>query len=199
MRTAFCFNLDGTVTTTELLPCIGSELGISDEIAALTRATMNGHIAFEQSLKLVCLLLGELPTDKVNEIVSNASLDEEIVGFIQSRKENCFVVTAKPDIWVSSISDRCGCEVLSSEVVVEGNKLRPSRILDKGDAVSSIRGRGYERIVAIGNNSNDVPMLASADIRIVFGGYFAPSQSAIAEAEYIIYERSSLCRMVRAL
>jgi phosphoserine phosphatase len=199
MRTAFCFNLDCTVTTTELLPCIGSELGISDEIAALTKATMNGHIPFEQSLKLVCLLLGEIPTDKVSEIVSNVSLDEEIVGFIQSRKEDCFVLTAKPAIWVNPIAGRCGCEVFSSKGVMDGNKLRLSRILDKGNAVSVVRGRGYERIVAIGNSSNDVPMLESADVRIVFGGYFVPSQSAITEAEYIIYERSSLCRMLRAL
>jgi phosphoserine phosphatase len=199
MRTAFCFNLDGTVTTTEVLPCIASEIGISDEIATLTRATMDGCIAFEPALKLLCLILGQVPTDKVHAIVSNIPLDEGIFSFIHNHKADSFLVTGKLDIWVQSISGSCGCEIFSSTSIVEGDKIRLKMILNKGDAVSELRARGYDRIVAIGNSAIDVPMLIAADIAIVFGGVLSPSQLAISVSDYIIHERAALCRMLQML
>lgn len=199
MRTAFCFNLDGTVTTVEVLPCIASEIGISDEVSTLTRATMDGCIAFEASLKLLCLILGQVPTEKVHTIVSNIPLDGVIFSFIQKNKADSFLVTGKLDIWVQSISHSCGCEVFSSKSMIERGKLRLKRIMNKGDAVSEIRARGYDRIVAIGNNAIDAPMLNAADIAIVFGGVLAPSQLAISVSDYIIHERAALCRMLHML
>ena len=39
-KTAYCFDLDGTVTQEEILPEIANVLGIKEEIYALTKATM---------------------------------------------------------------------------------------------------------------------------------------------------------------
>lgn len=75
MKTAFCFDLDGTLTKTEILPCIASDLGVSDEIATLTRATMEGHIEFEPSFRLRCLILGQVAPEVVRAIVTNIPLD----------------------------------------------------------------------------------------------------------------------------
>lgn len=199
MRTAFCFNLDGTVTTTEILPCIASEIGVSDEIATLTRATMDGHIAFEPSIKLLCLLLGQVPTEKIHAIVSNIPLDEAIYSFINTHKADSFLVTGKLDVWVKPISGSCGCKIYSSTSTIEGGTTRLNMILNKGDAVSAIRARGYDRIVAIGNSAIDVPMLIAADVAIVFGGAFSPSQIAISVSDYIIHESVALCRMLQTL
>lgn len=38
-------------------------------------------------------------------------------------------------------------------------------ILHKGDAVTSLRGE-FERIVAVGEGMNDVPMFEAADLRV---------------------------------
>ena len=42
MTTAYCFDLDGTLTRQELLPLIASSVGLEDEISVLTQATIDG-------------------------------------------------------------------------------------------------------------------------------------------------------------
>ena len=199
MRTAFCFDLDGTVTTTEVLPCIASEIGVADEIAALTRATMDGHIAFEASFRLRCLILRQVPTDKVRSIVANIPLDESIFAFIQANSSDSFLVTGNLDVWVQPIAEKCGCEIYSSTGFMDGGSLVLEKILNKGDAIAEIRKRGYDRVVAVGDGANDVPMLTAADIGIAFGGVHLPSSVTVAAADYIIQEGAALCRMLETL
>lgn len=200
MKTAFCFDLDGTITTTEILPCIASEIGVSDEIATLTRATMDGHIEFEPSFRLRCLILGQVPPERVRSIVSSIPLDESILSFIQMRKADSFIITGNLDLWVQPILDICGCEMYSSEASIAADGVvKLEKIVSKADAVAAIRRRGYDRIVAIGDGANDVPMLVSADIGIAFGGVHSPAPAAVLASNYIIHEGTALCKMLRAL
>ena len=43
MRTAFCFDLDNTITRQEILPVLADDLGLADDMAVLTRLTMDGR------------------------------------------------------------------------------------------------------------------------------------------------------------
>ena len=199
MRTAFCFDLDGTVSTTEILPCIASEIGVADEIATLTRVTMDGHIAFEPSFRLRCLILGQVPPERVREITEAIPLDEAILEFIQSAPDQCFLVTGNLDIWIEPIVQRCGCGLYSSRASVTDGVLKLDSILHKADAIRDIRARGFDRIVAIGDGANDVPMLHAADVGVAFGGVHAPAPTAAEAADYIVNEGEALCKLLRAL
>ena len=199
MRTAFCFDLDGTVTTTEILPCIASELGISDEIALLTRATMDGIISFEASFRLRYLILSRVEISRIRDIVVEIPTDPAIVAFIQENKNDSFLVTGNLDIWIEPLLSLCGCRVFSSESFVDDCVPKIKTILNKADAVVDIRAMGYDRIVAVGDGANDVPMLSTADVSIAFGGVHSPSIAAKNASNYIIHEGSTLCKMLRAL
>src|SRR5690606_31848661 len=133
-RTAYCFDLDGTLTSTEILPCIAAELGISEEIATLTRITMEGLITFEESLRLRVAILGRVPLRTVHAIVDDIPLDSRIVSFIRSKPDQCFVVTGNLDIWVKRIIDRLGCSGSASVAVVQNGTICLQRILNKADA-----------------------------------------------------------------
>jgi HAD superfamily phosphoserine phosphatase-like hydrolase len=199
MRTAFCFDLDGTVTRTEILPSIASELGIAEEIATLTRATMDGFIDFIPSFRLRCLILGTIPPERISQIVAAVPLNNDVVGFIKGNSANCFLVTGNLDIWVGRIAEQCGATLYSSVATFKDGKLSLETILNKGDAIEDIRARGFDRVVAIGDGANDMPMFRAADVSIAFGGVHAPSHAAITAADYVIHEGEALCSLLEAL
>ena len=197
--TAFCFDLDGTVTTIEVLPCIASELGISEEMAVLTRSTMDGHIPFDSSFRLRCLLLGQICEDKVRKIVAEVPLDPHISEFIRERSSDCYIVTGNLDIWIRPLIEKLGCSAFSSSGVYHDGMLRVENILKKSDAVAQLKDRGYQRVVAVGDGANDSDMLREASMGIAYGGVHSPAVSAIDAADAIVYESSTLCRLLRTL
>lgn len=198
-KTAYCFDLDGTITTTEILPCIASELGISEEMATLTRSTMDGHIPFDSSFRLRCLLLGQIALPRIRQLVSQVPLDEEIVDFIRKHADDCYIVTGNLDIWIEPIVEMLGCSYFSSKAYFDDGFLRVNNIIDKAQVIGELKKSGYERIVAVGDGANDAGMLQEATFGIAYGGVHSPAPIAITSSNAIVHDSSTLCRLLRTL
>jgi HAD superfamily phosphoserine phosphatase-like hydrolase len=200
MKTAYCFDLDGTVTQTEILPVIAAELGMTDEIEVLTRATMDGLIPFDASFRLRCLVLGLVPPETIATVVASIPLHSDILEFIQSRQADCFLVTGNLDIWVAPIVQRCGCGAYTSTAVNKDGRLCVDHILNKAHVVEKLREqKGYERIVAVGDGANDVGMLDMADIGIAYGGVHPPAGPALTVSDLVINDGTTLCKLLKTL
>lgn len=198
--TAFCFDLDGTLTTTELLPCIAAELGVAGEIATLTRLTMDGLIPFEDSLRLRTLILGQVPVSRVHDILASVPVSEVLLDFVRSRRDRCFVVTGNLDIWIAPLIQRLGCQAFSSKAVLVDGMVRLESILSKDDAVHAVRASGrFGRVVAVGDGANDVAMLRAADVGIAFGGVHTPATPAIQAANLVLHDAGTLCKLLKEL
>jgi phosphoserine phosphatase len=200
MSTAYCFDLDGTITTLEILPCIAAELGIAGEIATLTRLTMDGHIPFTDSLRLRALILGQVPVQRVHEIIAAVPLEPSLLEFMSEYRSQCFIVTGNVDAWVGPLLQRLGCRWFCSEATEDNGRLALKRILDKGDAVRRLRVENeFQRFVAVGDGANDVSMLEAADIAIAYGGVHPPTPATIAAADLVINDPDTLCTLLKAL
>lgn len=199
MKTAFCFDLDGTITTEEILPLLAREIGLYEEISALTDATINGIIPFQKSFMLRCRLLREIPISRVRQIISTVGLHDKVVRFIQSRPEDCFIITGNLDVWVGPLAHTIGGNLFSSTAREENDTLQTiETVINKGDIVVDLKDR-YDRIIAVGDGMGDVGMFENADIRIAYGGVHNPIQTLVELSDYVIFNETALCRTLDTL
>jgi len=198
--TAFCFDLDGTVTRLEVLPVIAAELGLAEEIGFLTQMTIRGQIPFEMSFRLRCRLLAEIEVDTVARIVAQVPLEERIADFIRAHREQCYVVTGNLDVWVRRLAASLGCRMFSSraETRADGRLGALTQVLRKSSAIRELRGQ-YDRVVCIGEGFNDLPMFEEADLGVAYGGVHPPAREVIDNAAYVVGEGETLCRLLHTL
>lgn len=195
----YAFDLDGTVTREETLPKIARALGLEDEMRLLTQLTLKGEIAFEQSFKLRFHILNGIELERIQEIMRDVVIDEQIGSFIKNNKDRCAIVTGNLDYWIKPLGEILGCEIYSSQgEVLFDNRLRLKKILRKSEAIRFMREKS-KRIVAVGDSFNDIPMFEEADIAIAYGGVHAPVDSAIVNSDYVVYDGGSLCRLLKML
>lgn len=200
MRTAFCFDLDGTISSREILPAIASELGLAEEMTLLTSLTLRGLIPFESSFRLRCSILKQVPVSRVREIVADIPLDAAIEDFVRKNRQRCAVVTGNLDVWVQDVLNRLECRAFTSCGTVAADYLSSiSSILSKDAAVETFRDEKFERVVAIGDGFNDLPMFETADIGVAYGGVHPPVPEIVQNADYVVCRGSSLCRLLNTL
>lgn len=195
----FAFDLDGTVTKIETLPLLAEELDLADEMKLLTDLTLRGKIPFERSFRMRYLILRNIPLKRIQEIMDAVPLDEEISEFIRAHKDDCAIVTGNLDCWVAPIVEKLGCKIFSSiSSADEKNLLVLKSILDKGAAIRELK-KFSNRVIAVGESFNDVPMFEEANISIAYGGVHKPVSAAISVSDYVVYDGGALCRLLEML
>lgn len=199
MSTAFAFDFDGTVTKQELLPAIANSLGLTEEIKILTDLTIQGVLPFETSFRLRFAILKSVNISEVQEAVSKIELDQDIVKFINNNRNKCFIVTGNIPEWISPLTSQLKCKIISSTALVHNNQpVTLSSIINKGTPILSLR-KYFQRIVAVGEGANDIPMFDAADIGIAYGGIHKPSDSLTKISDYIVFKSEALCRLLNTL
>jgi len=199
MSKAFCFDLDGTITSQEILPLLSKEVGLYEEFNALTAATIRGVIPFTNSFLLRCRLLNEIPISRVQTIVGHVGLNQEVVSFIAKNRQNSFVVTGNLDVWIAPLISRLGCRFFTSVANANGDSLlNVKHVINKGDVIKELRTK-FSEIIAIGDGMGDVPMFEQADVRIAFGGVHNPIETLTQLSDYVVFHERSLCRLLNTL
>lgn len=194
----FAFDLDGTVTTEEILPRLAREIGLEREMALLTRLTLDGSIDFEVSFRLRFHLLRHIPLGRAREIVVATPLDPAIAGFIREHAAQCVIMTGNVDCWIEPLLERLNCACWCSKTAISEDGPRLVSILDKGRAVRELKKRGH-RVIAIGESANDVPMFREADMGIAYAGVHEPAEALKEVAGRMAANGKELCAMLAAM
>ena len=198
-KVVFGFDLDGTITSQEILPQISRQVDLFDEISVLTEATIRGVIPFEKSFRLRVRLLRDVPISRVQNVVSGIPLNQQVADFIAEFQDHCFVLSGNLDVWIKPLVDRLGCPFFLSEANSQGDQLEGiAKILDKGKAVRELK-QTFDTVVVIGEGMNDVPMFEVADIKIAFGGVHSPNQTLLKLSDFVTYGEAGLCRLLKSL
>ena len=95
----FLFDLDGTVTSKETLPIIAAHFNCSEQIADLTARTVQGNVPFVESFIRRVNILGRFSIKEISSLLETIELNKHILGFINSHKEDCVIVTGNLTCW----------------------------------------------------------------------------------------------------
>lgn len=197
--TMFLFDLDGTITKEETLPIIAKHFHIEEEIEQLTKETLEGNIPFVESFIRRVHILGQLPVDEIEEVLSKVETNDAVINFIKKNRENCAIVTGNIHEWVSGILSKIDCDSYSSSAVIANNKVEKlTYILKKETIVSDYINKG-KKVVFIGDSNNDVEAMRVANISIGCGITHQPAPSVFSVVDYIVYSEDSLCRLLNQL
>ena len=98
MKTAFCFDLDGTLTKEEILPQIAKHVDLFEEIDLLTNITMDGLITFDKSFKLRTKLLSTIPISIVKKTIGKIRIDYDLKKFVNENRNDCYIITGNLDV-----------------------------------------------------------------------------------------------------
>lgn len=192
----FIFDLDGTITSAETLPIIAKTFKVHEEIAQLTKDTVDGKIQWKESFVERVALLKHVPVNDINLLLEHTPLYNNIVEFIQKRKDDCCIATGNLDCWVDALCSRIGCAYYSSEAIVANNRIvEISHIIEKADVVQNLQRKGH-KVVFIGDSNNDVNAMLKSDIAIAYGASHKPSKFCLSAADHVAFTEKDLMSLL---
>jgi len=195
--TVFLFDFDGTITAAELLPLIAREVDLEEQIAALTRDTMDGRLPFDESFRSRVELLRTTPVARVAEIVAEAPVHGRLLEWIVAHRERCWVVTGNLDCWVGDWMARHDLRCFASTAALQdGEVAGVETILHKETVLGQFAG---QRTVMVGDGANDAQIMADADIGIGFATLHDLPPVVLEVADWVVLNEEALCRTLSQL
>lgn len=195
----FIFDLDGTVTSEEIVPKIAKKFHVENAVRALTDDTVSGNIPFVESFIRRVHTLSHLPVDEIAAFLENTRLYSGVVNFIHLHTEQCIIVTGNLDCWVSGLCQKTGCQIFASIAEVENNRVvKLSKILRKEKIVTNFQAQG-DTVVFIGEGNNDLEAMRAADISIASALTHKPANAVLGITDYVVYKEEALCRQLNQL
>ncbi|MBS1072599.1 phosphoserine phosphatase SerB [Gluconobacter cerinus] len=174
-------DMDSTVVTGETLDEMAAVLGVGEQVAAITRASMNGEIDFETSIEQRVALLAGKSASVLEDVWKNVTLTDGAKELVQTmRKHNArtALVSGGFTWFTQRVAELCGFDENHGNIleIVDGKMtgklggpvLGPDAKLTHLEALTTERGVQLRAALTTGDGANDIPMLASAGLGLAF-------------------------------
>ncbi len=176
------FDFDGTLSDSEMTVLLGRQVGVADEMEAITARAMNNEIGYAQSLRERCRLLDGLSVTAAETAVDQVRLRPgatEVLSALDDAGVTTAILTGGFERGVRAALDRAGVDVdtlVANRLPAAGGELTgavegPLVEGTKDDALDVLTGALEEPMtdtVAVGDGANDLPMLDAAGLAVGF-------------------------------
>ena len=181
------FDMDSTLIQQEVIDELARSVGCYDQVAAITESAMRGELDFEQSLKARVKLLKGVPTSIWETLRTSGTITftpgaADLISALKNAGWKCAVLSGgftPLANWVKEtlgldyafanfLQEDVGAGVLTGELVegkpiVHGEKKKELLL-----SLAEENGMERVRVVAVGDGSNDLPMMGVAGLGIAF-------------------------------
>jgi phosphoserine phosphatase len=180
-RRLVCFDMDSTLIQTEVIDELAYRAGKGEEVSKITEAAMKGELNFTESLiKRVSLLEG-LDESVMIEIAENLPLTEGAERLFRTLKKYGFktaILSGGFTYFGKYLQNKLGIDYMfANQLEIANGKLTGrtmGEIIDGAKKAEWLKNIAFkedihlEQTVAVGDGSNDLPMINIAGLGIAY-------------------------------
>lgn len=180
-RRLVCFDMDSTLIQAEVIDELARKAGVYEQVSNITEAAMRGDIDFSESFKQRIALLKGLDESILKEVAENLPLTEGAERLFRILKKYGYrtaILSGGFTYFGNYLKTKLGIDyVFANELEIKDGKLSGRHIGDiidgekKAELLKLIAFKEdihLEQVIAVGDGSNDLPMLRLAGLGIAF-------------------------------
>ena len=180
-RRLVCFDMDSTLIQTEVIDELAIRAGVGEKVIKITEAAMRGEINFVDSFKQRLSLLKGLDEKVMIEIAEKLPLTEGAEKLFKVLKKYGFktaILSGGFTYFGKHLQNKLGIDyVFANNLEIEDGKLTGNylgEIVDGAKKAELLKAIAFkedihlEQTVAVGDGSNDLPMINIAGLGIAF-------------------------------
>jgi phosphoserine phosphatase len=172
---------DSTLLQDEVIDLLGAASGRAEEVASITRASMNGEIDFAEALRQRVALLEGLPASVLDEVRASLRLTPgartlirtlQRLGYVPAVVSGGFLEVLAPLLLDLDVTHVAANQLEITDGVLTGRVL--GEIVDRAGKAHALErfavevGVPLEQTVAVGDGANDIDMISLAGLGIAF-------------------------------
>jgi phosphoserine phosphatase len=176
-------DMDSTIVASETLDEMAARAGVGHRVSEITSRAMNGEIDFQTALRERVRLLAGVEAGILEDVYSNISITpgaDVLVRSMANSGAECLLVSGGFKFFTDRVAHQLGfhgnqandIEINSGRIT--GELIEP--ILDSAAKVQALEAAmqrlavGPESVLAVGDGSNDIPMLRRAGLGVAWRG-----------------------------
>jgi len=176
-----CFDMDSTLIQTEVIDELAKHAGVGDEVSKITESAMRGEIEFKESFRQRLGLLNGLDENVMKSIAENLPLTEGAERLFSTLRKYGFktaILSGGFTYFGQFLQKKLGIDyVYANELEIKNGKLTGNYLGDVVDGAKKAEllqkialqeNIHLEQVVAVGDGSNDLPMINKAGLGIAF-------------------------------